>query len=177
MNERVRLDKAHKQAHDYFLKEFGRGHFHRKTYASYIAHMDSVLTVMFETIHQLRELMKMPKKAKTLSTWKGFINIELSTPQKESAKVWADKPAILDEQIFQALSAGYKLSVTYSGDQDTVTASLSCLNEKSDNYQYTLTARARTPFLAIQVLLYKHFIVSKEEWHSVGRVPDSDDIG
>ncbi len=85
--------------------------------------------------------------------------------------------ALFDEQYASAvpplsdidilINNGYKLSFSWDDYNSGVSASLYAKNQKMEWAGYTLSAWAGDAQTALNLLLFKHFIVAKERWEIV----------
>jgi hypothetical protein len=100
----------------------------------------------------------MAKRSKTFN-W-SMLNIGLSAAQKKDyAKTEPEYVADLPETLLAVLTDGYKLSVTYLDRSSLFLASLSGVDEYSQNYECTINGRHSRPLKAIALVLYKHLVI------------------
>lgn len=71
------------------------------------------------------------------------------------------------EDIDILVNNGYKLSFSWDDYNSGVSASLYAKNQKMEWAGYTLSAWAGDAQTALNLLLFKHFVVAKEQWEIV----------
>jgi len=104
------------------------------------------------------------EKLPATGQWTVFVDIPVSP------EAWADIEAaygnsdVLVDQVERFLSEGYRLSFSYNPQTDAVTCSMTCRNEASGNNGKTVTSFASNWVTALQVSLYKHYVVSEGDW-------------
>lgn len=102
-----------------------------------------------------------------------FVRCEMNAEDKRHAKEWIEKnnPNV-GALVHDLVASEYKLSVTFSSDHDTFTASATGKEGALNEYK-TLTARHKDWSLAVMTLLYKHLqMFGGTVWESVS---DEDD--
>ena len=102
---------------------------------------------------------------KQKSEWLGFVDCALTDEEKKEARgqnVWEGIDAWLDELV----KVGYRLVVSFDVQHDCAVASLTCTDGNSGNAGFTLTGRGPDAEGALQMLVYKHFVVLKKDWKS-----------
>jgi hypothetical protein len=142
-----------------------------------------IFEIRFESVHN-RKLIKGLKimatkskksteNSKGIGDWNGIANVAFSKADKANYETWleaADIGALLHDLI----ASDYKLSLSWDSRSDVFMSSLSCYNPQSTNFKFTLVSRAPNPIHALQVALYKHFVLSSEAW---GAVVETDSWG
>lgn len=127
----------------------------------------------------------MPRKTKQYASskatadWSGFVRCEFDSVSKGDFVRWSEDnsvdtslTAIMDEVTEHSL----KLSVSFSAEQGTFTASLSGGKESDTPFKgWTLTARSNTWERAIAALAFKHFNLLKGNW--INGIAKEDDLG
>jgi len=118
--------------------------------------------VMFSELEKL--VMPRPtKKQKTTNNFDkfSFVRCELNSEDKKTAKIWIDENTPdMGAIVHDAIAEGYKLSVSFSTDHDTFTASMTGKEDCVNEYK-TLTARHREWITAVMTVLYKHNVMFK----------------
>lgn len=109
----------------------------------------------------------MPNKSKStkkkLGDWNGFANYRLSGSEKEAFTSWyAKSQDVIMDFLEEIVEGGYAVKISYSPDSDTYLTSLSCYNDVSPNFKYTMTSRHKTPLKSLGVAIYKHRILDGE---------------
>lgn len=86
-----------------------------------------------------------------------MINVGLSEKQKHVfEETEQERIAELPETLLAVLTDGYKLSVTYLDRSSLFLASLSGVDEYSQNHECTINARHTRPMQAIALVIFKH---------------------
>ncbi len=110
--------------------------------------------------------------------WKGYANIDLSEGDKQAIRGGIlDGESVLDI-IGDMLGTGHKIAITYDSEKDTVSAAATGVYAHCQNAGYTLTCFGRSLTSVLEVLAYKHEIISKGNWSQwVTGKREYDDIG
>lgn len=106
------------------------------------------------------------KKSSGLDAY-SFVRCELSSEDKKAAKIWiAENTRDMGAITHDVVAEGYKLSVSFSSDHDTFTASLTGKPDSLNEYK-TLTARHADWVVAVMTVLYKHTVMFRSKvWES-----------
>lgn len=64
------------------------------------------------------------------------------------------------------LDASYKVTFTYNPQNGTAIATITCRDEKSVNFNRALSGFSDTWMDALRAVLYKHYVLLKEDWTS-----------
>lgn len=112
-------------------------------------------------------------KSETIGQWNGIAHVAFSGADKENYEKWLGKVDI-DATLHDLIASDHKLSLSWDSRSDVFMASMSCYNAESPNFKYTMVSRAPSPIHAMQVALYKHYVVSEENW---GAVAENDTWG
>jgi len=134
----------------------------------------------FEYYHRLcndlRGELGVAKKAFENSTWKGFINVNLTAEQKEAYATWD----IADADVWDGLATygeqGYKFSLTYNKSNSSWVAAYTGQDGSGKNEGYAVTGFAKDPYNAARVLLFKVSSLLPDVWKDYKPLP-SDEIG
>lgn len=125
---------------------------------------------------RFKEITGMAKTEYNNADFKGFINISLTSDEKELFSQWDLHDMDLLEVVASRIQGGYKLSCGYNHQNDTFTASWTCAKEKDPNKGYILPAFAKTWYHAVRVLVFKDAMLLGGDWQNAkDRV--SDNIG
>lgn len=93
-----------------------------------------------------------------------FVDIKLTAEQRaefQSYRLYNDDPT----GALQSLADdGYRVGVSWSGEQQAYTVSLTCRNPESVNNGLCMTSFARTLETAVRLAVYKHVVVTEERW-------------
>jgi len=105
-----------------------------------------------------------------------FVDVKLDQQQKKDFAARKQTSEALVTQLQDLCDQGYRVGVTWSGEQQTYTVSLTCRDEESPNNGCCMTSFAGQLDRALSLALFKHYVVCEEVW-SVGGSIDSDDFG
>lgn len=137
-----------------FTYEGRRGsYFHKVTFAEYFNHF----TDRMERIYMPRKVGK-TRESKFSDFY--FIDCRLDSRDKDKFNAWY-KTATEDFSTYwgTVLQGGYKQSCTWDNQNDTFTASITCVDDEHPNYGAVLTSRADNPVEALALTLYKYIVV------------------
>lgn len=128
----------------------------------------------------------MPRKVKQYSSdkatqdWQGFVRCEFDATSKGDFVRWSEDnrfDAVLLSLMDEVTEHALKMSVSFSAEQGTFTASLSGTKESPATFKgWVLTARSNNWERAIEALAYKHFNLLKGSWVT-GIAKDGEDGG
>lgn len=118
----------------------------------------------------------MPRKVKQFASnkatpdWSGFVRCEFDAESKAEFVRWSEENsadsalmALTDELTEHAL----KLSISFSSEAETYTASLSGTKDSPQMFKgWTLTARSNNWERALQALAFKHLNLLQGSWLS-----------
>lgn len=104
------------------------------------------------------------KEVKGFGNFKGFIQHNLSAEEKKAFQEWVISGDDLWGWIDRLIDSSFKLSVSYDGYNKTCQASLTCNDEKSEDFGWVLVARAPDAYSVILLVLYKHTVLLSESW-------------
>jgi len=108
--------------------------------------------------------------------WKGFINVSLTSDQKEAYKAWD----VADDDVWDGIStycaAGYKINLSFNKQNDKFNCTGTGQPASGANNGYAVSAFANTPYEAARVWLFKVSSVLPDVW-SEFKTEDADDIG
>lgn len=130
-------------------------------------------------VRMARNVQKSNNKAKIeKADWKGYANVDLSPEDKQAIRGGIlDGESVL-EIIGEMLGTGHKVALTYDREKDTVTAAATGVYTYCKNAGYTLTCFGRSLASVLEVLAYKHEVVTKGDWSAfISRGREYDDIG
>lgn len=102
------------------------------------------------------------------ATWNTtFVDIPLTGYTWENISEQWGVPDEVVELATGLLEDGYRLGFSYNPQNDAFICSVTCKAEESVNNGCTFTAFAGSWFEALEVALFKHFVVAQEQWRSV----------
>lgn len=103
-----------------------------------------------------------------------FVEVRLEETQKSEFKAnYAKDANMYLGLVSETLSTGYKLSVSYSEENKTFLASLTCKEPLDANFNYVMTSRSGDAWEAIALAMYKHhFVCDDNDWGAETRMDD-----
>lgn len=99
---------------------------------------------------------------RTDTEWGGFIDIQLSTEQKQHFATWEKEHKLSD--MDEILAAKIKVGVSFDSETDTYLATLTSDIHARANLRCVLTARAGLWERAVALAIYKHLVVLEGDW-------------
>lgn len=103
-------------------------------------------------------------KAGGVNTLPRFVDVRLTAEHRAEFAtfgLYKDDPV----QALQSLADdGYRVGVSWSGEQQAYTISLTCRNSESVNNGLCMTSFAKTLETAVRLAVYKHVVVCDERW-------------
>jgi len=105
-----------------------------------------------------------------------FVDVKLDHVQKIDFIARTQTADALVVQLQDLCDSGYRIGVTWSGEQQAYTVSLTCRDDKSPNSGCCMTSFAKRLDKAVSLALYKHFVVCGEVW-PVGGLPGTEEFG
>jgi len=115
------------------------------------------------------------KKELAFGEWQ-FVRHQMTRDEKAAFREWQLTGEELVQMLDRLIDDGYKLSVSSDDYNKCNQATLTCKNEKSDDYGYILPGRASSAFDALKVVLYKHFVLLTGGWQTWMETENDDDI-
>lgn len=111
------------------------------------------------------------------SQWTRFVDIPFVGYTKEDVNdrygSWDD----FHSDLAALLSSGYRVGVSYSEKQSAFIVSVTCRDAASPNHGCTFSSFARDWLTALQVALFKHFVIVSEVWSSPTPAAGDDYLG
>jgi len=105
-----------------------------------------------------------------------FVDVKLTTEQRAEFADHVLSPDDCVKFLMSATDDGYRIGVTWSGEHQAYTVSMTCRNTDSPNNGQCMTSFAGNLVTAISLASYKHHIVTKELWSSAA-VPPGEEFG
>lgn len=105
----------------------------------------------------------MTDKKPKIGDWNGIANVAFSRADKDACLKWAAEQDPLD-RLDDLLSQDYKITINQDMRSDAATVAISCYNESKGNYKFTMISRGPDAGAALAVALYKHYVISDENW-------------
>lgn len=96
--------------------------------------------------------------------WKGFVEHRLNDAELQAADDWEVSDAQMWEMFTAVEQKGYKLTVSYSAQTGSSTATMIAGNEQGKLSGWALSARGANGLDALKLLFYKHFHSLDEKW-------------
>lgn len=115
-------------------------------------------------------------RSKKNDDWKGFISGQMTVEEKASFREYKMSDAEVAKGIFNLNDDGYKLSCGYDKNNDSVFASITNRGGHADYVGFSLSAHAKSPEIALRLLLFKHYVIAEGDW-SFWDMEDADDFG
>lgn len=109
--------------------------------------------------------------------WRGFMDIPLTSTDKENCLSWDAEGASLEEQLEFWVRGGYKLSISWNEKTQSLILAATGQEKAGSNAGYTLSAHAKDLAKASHVLLYKHMVMAEGDWHREGLYQNDEDFG
>lgn len=105
-----------------------------------------------------------------------FVDVKLTQEQREEFSRYR----LLNDDHVGALQSladdGYRVGVSWSGEQQAYIVSLTCRNPDSPNNGLCMTSFAKTLETAVRLAFYKHVEVTQECWVE-GSFTDGEEFG
>lgn len=95
-----------------------------------------------------------------------FVDVKLTAEQKQEFMAVKDRYADSVRWLQDLVDDGYRVGVTWSGEHQSYTLSLTCRDAKSPNYNLCMTSFAGDLVTVIALAVYKHCVVTEETWLS-----------
>lgn len=128
-----------------------------------------------EEINYLEEKNGMAKTNFKDSSWKGFVDVPLSQEAKDQYAAWD----VADSDVWDGLATygekGYKFSLVWSKNNSTWIATYTGQEGTGANEGWAVSARARHPYDAARVLLFKVAVLLPDKWKDF-KADAADDI-
>lgn len=105
-----------------------------------------------------------PKGQGSAGTLPRFIDIKLTAEQREEFKTWERRGGDLVTFLQSMADDGYRVGVSWSGEQQAYTVSVTCRDPENPNNGLCMTSFAKTLSTALWLALYKHLEVAHERW-------------
>lgn len=115
---------------------------------------------------ELREEMGMANKKVTENGWIGFVDVTLTSDEKELFGAWDIHDEDLWLLLVDAMVGGHKVSLSYNKQNETFGASFTGVSPDGENKGYTLSAFAADWYTAVRVLMFKHSVILHGVWEN-----------
>jgi hypothetical protein len=93
-----------------------------------------------------------------------FVDVKLTAEQRAAFLVWEKREGDLVTLLQSMADDGYRVGVSWSGEQQAYTVSLTCRGEGDPNNGLCMTSFAKTLSTALWLALYKHLEVTGGRW-------------
>jgi hypothetical protein len=93
-----------------------------------------------------------------------FVDVKLTAEQRAAFLVWEKREGDLVTLLQSMADDGYRVGVSWSGEQQAYTVSLTCRAEGDPNNGLCMTSFAKTLSTALWLALYKHLEVTGGRW-------------
>lgn len=84
---------------------------------------------------------------------------------------------ILVDAVTDLLNSGYRVGLSFNGNNDAFICSVTCRQDGDVNNGLTFNAFAETWFEALQLAVYKHYVKSRKIWRKPGEKPNRPKFG
>lgn len=111
-----------------------------------------------------KRIAKEKGKEKSKADFKGFANVELSVEEKAEMKEWIRNVEAVQVELDEMAASGYKCTFQKSEATGGYQATAFCMDAKSPNAGYILSAFAPHWYDALCALAYKHAIKCEGVW-------------
>lgn len=125
---------------------------------------------LIEDFNMARGQNKVASKASSTALPR-FVDIKLSQEQRELFSTWYQKEMDGVRTLQGFSDAGYRVGVTWSGEHQSYTVSLTCRDPESPNNGLCMTSYSGDLRKAIQLAWFKHHSVAHEDWSTVVEPP------
>lgn len=106
--------------------------------------------------------------------WKGYVNIDLTSTEKEGMVGWEASVDLWGNILPSILDSSYVLSVSFDSYHDCFVAGLYCQWTEHDNAGYKLTMRGADPYTALVRVIFVHDVVLGGNWLERSREKSKD---
>lgn len=100
--------------------------------------------------------------------WTRFVDISLAGVTKDDISAEFGDIDAIGDAVDRLLRSGYRIGISFNGATNSYVASLTCRDAASSNAGCTVTSHAAGWWFVIQVMLYKHYVVAREDWTKQG---------
>ena len=99
--------------------------------------------------------------------WTTFVEISLAGHTREAIMEAVPDFDTVFNKSSELLQDGYRIAFSYNSANDAFTVSVTCRDDDSPNKGMTFTAFAGDWYTALQVALYKHYVVAEGDWNTI----------
>lgn len=94
-----------------------------------------------------------------------FVDVKLTAEERDGFLSWTKRGGPNLVTFLQSMADdGYRVGVSWSGEQQAYTVSLTCRQAGNVNEGLCMTSFAKTLENALWLALYKHLVVAEEHW-------------
>lgn len=94
-----------------------------------------------------------------------FVDVKLTADERDAFVAWAKAGEVDVIKVLQAFADdGYRVGVTWAGEQQSYTVSVTCRLAGSPNQGLCMTSFAKTLDVALMLALYKHQVIAEGQW-------------
>lgn len=93
-----------------------------------------------------------------------FVDIKLTAEQRDEFKEWPGRGGDIVRQLQALADDGYRFGVSWSGEHQTYTVSMTGRSDGNPNSGLCMTSFAGSLETALWLAVYKHFLVAEEDW-------------
>lgn len=106
------------------------------------------------------------------TTMPRFVDVKLTQEDREAFISWSRLGGDRVVELQQFADSGYRVGVTWSGEHQAYTVSVTCRDEQSDNNGLCMTSFAGDLRQAIALAWYKHEVVCEFAWKKYAPKPE-----
>jgi len=99
--------------------------------------------------------------------WKGFLDRKLSDTELDELDGWKPKPSDIWDSVDALITSGFRLTLSYNSKTKLASVTLIDNREKSATAGFALSAADGDGALALKAMIFKHFVILKEDWNSI----------
>lgn len=93
-----------------------------------------------------------------------FVDVKLTAEHREAFAAWSERDGDLVGFLQALADNGYRVGVSWSGERQSYTVSVTCREVGSVNNGLCMTSFAGTLTTALWLAVYKHLVVTSECW-------------
>lgn len=140
------------------------------------------VNVRMSNVYDLTRMLEMAIKKQNnkevkKAEFRGFFNVEIPTEMKADCKAFIRNDEEIALLIEEALSSGYKITVTKDVKNDSLQATMQCNNASDPNAGLCMSAYSPHWYNSIAVLMWKHFKMLNKSWEAYDKETPRDDFG
>lgn len=120
------------------------------------------LNYLFDLIHSGDNTMAKAKVKKSDNNGWNLLSLDLNSIERQAFKIWFSETLVeFDSMLIESTTNGYKLSLSYSAQQDMYYATFTQTDEDARDGRSSQTSQASEPIKAIMLAMYKLLVIGK----------------